>query len=144
MDDPFDTGAQHHLTVEHFDATAIRTRIERDWRVVRIEVESDSSLAFELMFRDGDESLENRFQFWCDATTGVVDGLVRIHLDDRRLRVALEAEHGASLGFLSNLLVFELPDGPEAQAALAVVLTWAAAQGRGAIDLDAASFPARA
>ena len=125
MNDPFDTGAQHHVTVERFDATAIRTRIERDWRIVRIEVESDSSLAFELMFRDGGESIENRFQFWCDANTGVVDELVRIHLDDRRLRIALQAEHGASLGFLSNLFVFELPDDPQARAALETTLVWA-------------------
>lgn len=140
--DPFEDAVRHHSIIERFVATSVRTRIERDWRFVRIEVERDASLAFELMFRDGGESLENRFQFWCDANTGVVDGLVRIDFDDRRLRVALDAERGASLGFLSNLFVFELPDDPQARAALETTLSWA--RGQAAWDVRLAPVPPHA
>lgn len=138
MKDPFDAAIPHHLTVERFVATSVRTRIETRWRIIEVDVECDEPTAFEIMFRIDDESPESHFQFWCGPHTGVADGLLQMHLDERSLRIALDAEHGAALGFLSNLFVFELPEDPHARVELNELLNWARDQQRWDIRLRSA------
>lgn len=139
MNDPFDDAVGHHLTIERFAATDIRTNSDEHWRIARIRVDRHDCTFVELMFRIGDDSTENRFQMWrgidsC-AIDGIVDGLVQIRLDDRSLRIALDSRHGADLGLLSNLLTFELPSDTEARAALEDILIWAHDQNRWDIRL---------